>query len=56
MRGGSLAVLRQAYGFTAYIQLLDYFEKYLNKAFYSLNKYVGYSLSSVAAKTIAMTL
>ena len=56
MRGSSLAVIRQAFGFTVYMQLLTYYEKYLITNFAGLNKYVNYSVSAVCAKLIAIVL
>ena len=50
----SLAVVRQAFGFSVYMQFLNYYERYLLHNFMGLNKYVSYSFSAVSAKLIAM--
>lgn len=50
----SIAVTRQAYGFTLYTQLLTRLENKISKKFPSLNKIFNYSVSSVTAKLIAM--
>jgi hypothetical protein len=53
MRGGTLAVVRQGYGFTLYTTLISYFNKEIDK-FTTINKYYKYSLSAFTAKMIAM--
>lgn len=50
----SIAVARQAYGFTVYTQLLARLENQMANAFPNFNKVYHYSVSSVTAKLIAM--
>jgi hypothetical protein len=50
----SLAVVRQAYGFTTYTQLLAYFENWISKSNKKINKFLNYSVSAVSAKLLAM--
>ena len=54
MRGGSLAVVRQAYGFTIYTNLIQVFNKKIENDAPLMNKYFKYSMSAVFAKYIAM--
>ena len=54
MRGGSLAVLKQAYGFTIYVSLLDTLIKYVDASYPGLNKFFNFSITSVSSKFIAM--
>ena len=56
MRGASLAVVRQAYGFTIYILVLEKMQKALSTKVPELNKYFNYTFSSVSSKFIAMIL
>jgi solute carrier family 25, member 38 len=49
-------VLRQAYGFTVYTQLLKYLESQVAISFPGFNKYAKYSVSAVSAKLVAMVL
>ena len=54
MRGGSLAVVRQAYGFTIYTNLIEVFNQKITTDIPLMNKFIKYSLSAVSAKYIAM--
>ena len=54
MRGGSLAVVRQAYGFTIYTNLIQVFNTKIESDAPQLNKFLKYSMSAVFAKYIAM--
>ena len=54
MRGGSLAVTRQAYGFTIYTNLIQVFNTKIENDAPSINKFFKYSMSAVTAKYIAM--
>ena len=54
MRGSSLAVVRQAYGFTIYTNLINVFNTKLETDAPLMNKFYKYSLSAVMAKYIAM--
>lgn len=54
MRGSSLAVIRQAYGFTIYTNLIQIFNTKIETDVPFMNKFFKYSLSSVSAKFIAM--
>lgn len=54
MRGGSLAVVRQAYGFTLYTHLINVFNTKIETDLPLMNKFFKYSLSAVSAKYIAM--
>ena len=54
MRGGSLAVVRQAYGFTLYSNLINVFNTKIETDLPLMNKFFKYSLSAVSAKYIAM--
>lgn len=49
----SVAVIRQAYGFTVYTQLLSYFENHIART-HRINKFLNYSISAVTAKLMAM--
>lgn len=55
MRGGSLAVLRQGYGFTVYTSMLTNLNKELDQ-FNSINKYYRYSIAAFLSKAAAMVL
>ena len=50
----SLAVIRQAYGFTLYTTMLKQYESHMLTTFPNINKYVNYSISAVSAKFVAM--
>jgi len=54
MRGGSLAVVRQAYGFTIYTNLINQFNMKIENDAPYMNKFFKYSMSAVLAKYIAM--
>lgn len=54
MRGGSLAVVRQAYGFTIYTNLIQVFNAKIENDLPLINKFFKYSMSAVSAKYIAM--
>ena len=49
----SVAVIRQAYGFTVYTQLLSYLENHIART-HRINKFLNYSISAVSAKLMAM--
>lgn len=53
MRGGTLAVIRQGYGFTIYTSIISYLNKELDNIS-SINKYYKYSISAFVGKMIAM--
>lgn len=53
MRGGTLAVVRQGYGFTIYTSIISYLNKEL-EAIPNINKYYKYSISAFSGKMIAM--
>lgn len=55
MRGGSLAVLRQGYGFTVYTAVLDIINEKLEN-FSTINKYYRFSIAAFLSKGVAMTL
>jgi len=54
MRGSSLAVIRQAFGFTIYNNLIQVFNTKIESDVPMVNKFLKYSLSSISAKYIAM--
>ena len=54
MRGSSLAVIRQAFGFTIYTNLIQIFNTKIESDIPVINKFLKYSLSAVSAKYIAM--
>ena len=53
MRGGSLAVLRQSYGFTIYTSMINYLNKELENTL-NINKYYKYSVAAFVGKWTAM--
>lgn len=53
MRGGTLAVVRQGFGFTIYTSMIDLLNKELD-TFTSINKYYKYSISAFVGKLTAM--
>lgn len=53
MRGGTLAVVRQGYGFTIYTSIISYLNKEL-ESISNINKYYRYSISAFVGKMIAM--
>lgn len=53
MKGGSLAVLRQGYGFTIYTSMLKGMNKRLDQ-FSNVNKYYRYSIAAFVSKWAAM--
>lgn len=53
MRGGTLAVVRQGYGFTIYTSMISYMNRELD-AISSINKYYKYSISAFVGKLVAM--
>lgn len=53
MRGGSLAVIRQGYGFTLYTSMIAYLNKQLETV-QGFNKYYKYSVAACVAKWTAM--
>jgi hypothetical protein len=53
MRGGTLAVVRQGYGFTIYTTLIQHFNRQL-EVIGDINKYFKFSMSALTAKMIAM--
>jgi hypothetical protein len=53
MRGGTLAVIRQGYGFTIYTSIISCLNKELNR-FANINKYYKYSISAFVGKIVAM--
>ena len=55
MRGGSLAVMRQGYGFTVYTSMLNMMNKKLDE-FSAINKYYRYSAAAFLSKAVSMTL
>jgi hypothetical protein len=50
----SIAVTRQAYGFTLYTQLLTRLENKISRSYPELHKIFNYSFSSLLAKFTAM--
>jgi len=50
----SIAVMRQALGFTLYTRILSRLEKTISKRYPDLNKFYNYSFSSVFARFTAM--
>ena len=50
----SLAITRQAFGFTLYTHYLSRIEKYISKYYPSVNKFCNYSFSAVVSKLLAM--
>jgi len=53
MRGGTLAVVRQGYGFTIYTSIISYLNRELD-SIANINKYYKYSISAFTGKMIAM--
>ena len=53
MRGGTIAVIRQGYGFTIYTSMIDLLNHSMGD-FTHINKYYRYSISATIGKTIAM--
>jgi hypothetical protein len=53
MRGGTVAVVRQGYGFTIYTSAIDFLNRSLENL-EMLNKYYRYSISAGVGKSIAM--
>lgn len=53
MRGGTLAVVRQGYGFTIYTSMIRFINKELD-ARTNINKYYKYSMSAFLGKMVAM--
>ena len=53
MRGGTLAVVRQGYGFTIYTSIIRCLNKELD-TITNINKYYKYSISAFVGKMIAM--
>lgn len=53
MRGGTLAVIRQGYGFTIYTSIISYLNKELD-SLDSINKYYKYSIAAFVGKMTAM--
>lgn len=53
MRGGTLAVVRQGYGFTIYTSIISYLNKEL-ESIGNINKYYKYSIAAFTGKMIAM--
>lgn len=54
MRGGSLAVLRQSYGFAIYTGMIQYLNSNIENNFPNVNKHVKYSVAAVTGKLTAM--
>jgi len=54
MRGGSIAVIRQAYGFSIYTNLITLFNNKIESDVLVMNKFIKYSMSAVTAKYCAM--
>jgi hypothetical protein len=54
MRGGSIAVIRQAYGFSIYTNLITLFNNKIESDIPLMNKFLKYSMSAVTAKYCAM--
>lgn len=54
MKGGSLAMIRQGYGFTIYTSLISEINGALDQ-FSHINKYYRYSFAAFVSKWAAMT-
>lgn len=53
MRGGTLAVVRQGYGFAIYTSMISQFNQYLDE-YTNLSKYYKYSIAAFFGKMTAM--
>ena len=53
MRGGTIAVVRQGYGFTIYTTMIDQLNNSMGDLTH-INKYYRYSVAATIGKTIAM--
>jgi len=53
MRGGTLAVIRQGYGFTIYTSMITMLNKELDELT-NINKYYKYSIAAFLGKLTAM--
>lgn len=53
MRGGTLAVIRQAYGFTIYTGIISFLNQKLD-CYTNINKYYRYSIAALVGKMSAM--
>lgn len=53
MRGGTIAVVRQGYGFTIYTTIIDFLNSSLSDLTH-VNKYYRYSIAAGVGKTLAM--
>lgn len=53
MRGGTLAVVRQGYGFTIYTSMISYLNNKLD-SISNINKYYKYSIAAFVGKITAM--
>ena len=53
MRGGTIAVIRQGYGFTIYTTIIEFLNSYLERMT-NVNKYYRYSIAALTGKSIAM--
>ena len=53
MRGGTIAVIRQGYGFTIYTTVIDVLGSYL-ESLTNVNKYYRYSIAALTGKSVAM--
>lgn len=53
MRGGTLAVIRQGYGFTIYTSMITMLNKELDEMA-NINKYYKYSIAAFLGKLTAM--
>ena len=53
MRGGTIAVIRQGYGFTVYTTIIDCLNQHL-ESLTNVNKYYRYSIAALTGKSVAM--